>query len=330
MIDNLMKISATNYTYDSISQYLFNEEKQKISNLLSINQNELNENTSGIVFNLEFDYFNLHEDKNDNDESFLVFPAKLKLKKIFENNINIKIGDVYSFDFFSILKKEENKWIFINEEEFITKYKLKYLVENKKKNPKICFFLIILFASIISLVVIWINKDGIRKNDVLDKGLKKYTLNNSTDKEMKIKLDTTADYNYILESYSSKKITLKAGEHSIEKNDGTKCQFTINSDSEIGIIDLKSCGVVNQQSQFKSFPKEYDYILTNLSDREISIDLYSDKEEFYKLEPNTLRKVTLKEGRYNLTKNCKLNVEFNSKGGIVTFIDSDKCKKSYY
>ena len=206
MIDNLMKISATNYTYDSISQYLFNEEKQKISNLLSINQNELNENTSGIVFNLEFDYFNLHEDKNDNDESFLVFPAKLKLKKIFENNINIKLGDVYSFDFFSILKKEENKWIFINEEEFITKYKLKYLVENKKKNPKICFFLIILFASIISLVVIWINKDGIRQNDVLDKGLKKYTLNNSTDKEMKIKLDTTADYNYILESYSSKKL----------------------------------------------------------------------------------------------------------------------------
>ncbi|WP_026749265.1 hypothetical protein [Leptotrichia trevisanii] len=330
-INNILnEILKTDYRYENISEYLLEEDKEKILSFFRINQNESNERINGITFNIEFDYFNLHEYKNNNEESFVIFPIKLKLKKEnFENNINIRIGDVYSFDFFFVLKNE-NGWNLINEKKFIQKYKSEYLVENKRKNPKVSSFLIVLFASIISLVVIWINKDGIRQNDVLDKGLKKYTLNNSTDKEIKIKLDTTADYNYILESYSSKKITLKAGEHSIEKNDGTKCQFTINPDSEIGIIDLKSCGVVNQQSQFKSFPKEYDYILTNLSDREISIDLYLDKEKFYKLEPNTLRKVTFKEGKYNLTKNCKLNVEFNSKGGIVTFIDSDKCEKSYY
>lgn len=202
-----------------------------------------------------------------------------------------------------------------------------------KNNLRSIFIIFLLRCAIILLVVLtfYIIKNFIEnsKQELSVSSLKKYILNNSTDKDIEIELDTTG-YRYTLGLSSSKKITLKEGEHSIKKNDGTKCQFTVNSDSEIGIIDLKSCGVVNQQSQFKSFPKEYDYILTNLSDREISIDLYSDKDKFYKLEPNTLRKVTLKEGRYNLTKNCKLNVEFNSKDGIVTFIDSDKCEKSYY
>lgn len=221
---------------------------------------------------------------------------------------------------------KDDKWDVFDIKKFKDLEKIK-----TKNNLRSIFIMFLLRCAIILLVVLtfYIIKNFIEnsKQELSVSSLKKYILNNSTGKEIKIKLDTT---DYVLGSYSLKNITLKKGEHSIEKNDGTKCQFTVNSDSEIGIIDLKSCGVVNQQSQFKSFPKEYDYILTNLSDREISIDLYSDKGKFYKLEPNTLRKVTLKEGGYNLTKNCKLNVEFNSKGGIVTFIESDKCEKSYY
>lgn len=89
-----------------------------------------------------------------------------------------------------------------------------------KNNLRSIFIIFLLRCAIILLVVLtfYIIKNFIEnsKQELSVSSLKKYILNNSTDKDIEIELDTTG-YRYTLGSSSSKKITLKEGEHSIKK-----------------------------------------------------------------------------------------------------------------